>query len=117
METHSKRPRTNSLSPRRNDSGEKSTLLDEDALHLFGYDQKRSLAEASDDRGDLWVHEKCATWTAATANKNETLSVTNLVLKALATVNNIYRNAVSCSFYFRIIWYNKYNGITRFCKP
>ena len=117
METHSKRPRTNSFSPRRNDSDDKSTLLDEDALHLFGYDKKKSLAEASDDRGDLWVHEKCATWTGATANKNENLSVTNLVSKALATVNNIYRNAISCSFYFWIIWYNKNNGITRFCKP
>ena len=46
----------------------------------------KTLSEICDARGDLWVHEKCATWTAATAYNEEKLSATNLVGKAIATV-------------------------------
>lgn len=106
METHSKRPRTNSSSSSKKDSDGKWTSFQEDSLYQFGYDQKKSLAEASDDRGDFWVHQKCATWTAATANANEDLSVTNLVLKALVTVNNIYKNELCITFASKSLSYN-----------
>lgn len=56
----------------------------------FGYDKKKTLSEICDSHGDLWVHEKCATWTAATASSDEKLSGTKLVGKAIATVTNFF---------------------------
>ena len=80
-----KRQRTNSFSYSSDDIGKKNTIQD-DMAPKFGFGQKKNLSDVTDDRGDLWVHEKCATWTAATANSKENLSVTKLVVRALTTV-------------------------------
>ena len=77
-----KRRRTNSWE----DIGEQLISTSEETQSQFGYDKIKTLSEICDARGDLWVHEKCATWTAATTNSGEKLSVTNLVEKAIATV-------------------------------
>ena len=77
-----KRRRTNSWE----ETGEQLISTSDDTQSQFGYDKKKTLSEICDDRGDLWVHEKCATWTAATADNEEKLSVTNLVGKAISTV-------------------------------
>lgn len=75
---------------RRRDSWEETSeqliSSSKDRQSQFGYDKKKTLSEICDARGDLWVHEKCATWTAATANSGEKLSVTKLVEKAISTV-------------------------------
>lgn len=70
----------------REETGEQLISSTKDWQSQFGYDKKKTLSEICDARGDLWVHEKCATWTAATTNSGEKLSVTKLVEKAIATV-------------------------------
>ena len=77
-----KRRRTNSWE----ETGEALISTNGNTLPQFGYGKKKTLSEICDARGDLWVHEKCATWTAATANSEEKLSVANLVGKAIAMV-------------------------------
>lgn len=80
-----KRRRTNSWE----ETGEQLVSTSEDIQPQFGYDTKKTLSEICDARGDLWVHEKCATWTAETANSEEKFSVTNIVGKAIATVRTV----------------------------
>ena len=80
-----KRRRTNSWE----ETGDQLISTSENIQSQFGYDKKKTLSEICDARGDLWVHEKCATWTAATANSEEKLSVTSLVGKAIATVRKV----------------------------
>lgn len=62
------------------------TLEEEFAKLRFGYNTKLNLTEICDAHGDLWVHEKCATWTAFNGSNEGPLTVTSLVEKAMFTV-------------------------------